>query len=537
MRDTRFTWKLSTVKFVVYKSELNCNASQPPAEAPVQIDSSVSVNQQKEHFFNSLSQLGEIIPLAKALPAREIEGLCARSDIIFAGFHEEIPDTLPCRFLMHSKGSLLLPGGVLNAWTFQQSTCNLLTSQLQSNQLHEGLGPSAPRTGVFVPRLNNVFFDCYKELTRLAQRRKSKSELRMVYAGRWIANKGICQAIRALNLWPLPDAHLTMIGSYEPNFPIQWCDSTNSTFPIFFQRECLDRNRFVKLELRRPLTPQQLSEIYKNADLFLYPSFHEDENFGMAPREAILCGMTAVVSDFCGLGEVGRFQGGGLVKTFPTLAGVRYSVKELRDEIQRMAARSNMTDLDRCTAAAKIHGECSETNSLETLRSACEDLLLCKPTAPPFPGWRSKKRFDLWVSQAPAAFQASVNCCDDDAPEGLYQYGARVQRNGWFSSAHFLRAIQSLYTTLSTAPEVATNNTYRGFWRVALFAKEKAIVEFGYPGPRYLRLTDPEWKAIRDSVKVLSGGEMEFTCRHPSAVKPLQRLVDLGYVVPDIVPA
>jgi glycosyltransferase involved in cell wall biosynthesis len=530
---SRLTLKSKSMRFAVLQRELDCRSPTDPDVGRLQLDSGVSVQQQMQHFFSALGRLGEVIPIIESHSLADLQRLCAGRDVIFAGFHEEPPDMLSCRFLQHSKGSLLLPGGFLDAWTFHQSTYNILTSKLQALQLRERLGRSDLRTGVLVPRLNEAFVRCYEELPQSPGRRIT-SRVNLVYAGRFIANKGICQAIRALNLWPFP-AHLTLIGSYEPNFPIQWCDGDNSSFPEFFQREYLAKNANLEIRILKSLRHERLAAFYKSADVFVYPSFHEDENFGMAPREAILCGLKAVASDFCGLGEVGRFQGRGNLKTFPTLAGIRFSLWELRNEIKNAGAVSSPNHESK-TAADKIYAECNESSSIEHLRLACERLLSIEPSAPQLPGWRSKERFDNWISKAPASFQSAVSCRNEAVPEGLYPYGVLVARNEWFSTPHFFRSIQSLYTTLPTTPRVTTNAMFRGFWRVALLEQENAIVEFGYPGPRYLRLPPRDWNAIRESARFLGNGELEFFCMRPRAVKPLQQLVDLGYLVPDIIP-
>ena len=522
------------MRFAVYESEIGCPSRSSAINEHSQIDANTSVGQHQSHFFQTLSKLGEIVSLKESTTLYEVSAICDCDDVIFAGFHESVPDSISCRFLQHSKGSLMLPGGFLDVWTFNDSTINIVTTHLQSAQVQNGLRDTAPKTEVFVPRIDSNFIDAYEELNEPEALKTRNSKKHIVYAGRWIANKGICQSVRALNIWPLQGAEFTLIGSYERNFPIQWCNSNNSGFPEFFQKECLGRNKFLHVHMHSAMSPRQLRKFYTKADAFIYPSFHEDENFGMAPREAILCGLPAVVSDLSGLGEIGRFQGQYMVKTFPTLAGIRYSLLDLRNQI--MHAVTGLPARARTEAAAKIFSECNEINSQKSLLSACEKLLSRKPVAPSFPGWRSQERFNRWAAVAPEAFKRSVSLRNTPLPTGLYHLDHTPSGNGWYCEAHFFQAIQSLYTTFPTSPCVSVGNTYRGFWRVGLDVLSHSIVEYGYPGERRLGLSSRDWNLVEQSAKMLPNDEIEFTCRNDQSVKPLQCLVDMGYLVPDLIP-
>jgi len=521
------------MRFVAYESDLGLHAHDASITEQARVDSQTSVRQHQNHYYETLGKLGEIVALGESSTRDELGAICSCDDVIFAGFHEGPPDSLSCRFLQHSKGALMLPGGFLDAWTFHESTLNLVTTRVQSDQIRNGLGNAAPNTSVFVPRLHPVFIRAGEEvsLTNCRQPRITGSHL--VYAGRWIANKGICQAVRALNIWPLRGAELTLIGSYEPDFPIQWCDANNCEFPDFFRRECVSRNKTLPLRMLKSMTPSHLRDVYSTTDAFLYPSFHEDENFGMAPREAILCGVPAVVSDFSGLGEIGNFPGQYRVKTFPTLAGIRYSIWELRVQIARATAPQSIS---RKAGAAEILSQCDEASSTRSLLAACQDLLLRQPSAPAFRGWRSEERFNHWIARAPANFTTAVHLHDRKEPKGLYPGGPPQSEIRWFSEPHFFQAIQSLYTTLATPPLVATGITYRGFWRLELDVAARQIVEHGYPGPRRIKFRLSDWSKIQNSATMRSDDEVEFVCRDHGTAKCLQHLVNLGYIVPDVVP-
>jgi glycosyltransferase involved in cell wall biosynthesis len=516
------------MKFVVYQKELEQAFCHSPGEY-YYVNSSLSVNGLMRHFFSTLKKLGTLIAIKQHAKAQELKSICTSSGVIFVGFHEEPPHKLPCRFLVHTKGSLLLPGAFLNALTFQKSTCNVMTSQIQREQFQKKLSLCAATTGLLVPCPDSAF---HETTHTHFLKSKTKKGLKIVYAGRLIANKGICQAIRALNLWPLVGAQLTIFGSFEPEFPILWCNSSNSGFKKFFLKEC-NANRFLKIEMREALKPEELAKHYRNSDVFVYPSFHEDENYGMAPREAILCGMVAVVSDFCGLAEIGLFDCHRSVTTYPTLAGLRFSLKELRDKIAWAGTSLNTNKEGRAVVAQKIRDCCTEKESIKTLKTDCEKLLELRPSAPQNPGWRSKSRLHKWLVRAPEAFQRAASFNPDLPIEGLYPEGCKAPSSKLFLDCEFRRAIQSIFTTLECAPRVSVLSVYRGFWRLGLLSSKRTLIEYGYPGPRRITFMVKEWQLIIDSLMLISNCEMEFRCRNASSIPILQKLVNLGYIVPD----
>ena len=134
--------------------------------------------------------------------------------------------------------------------------------------------------------------------------------------------------VRSLNIWPTKNTQLTLVGDFETDFFIYQSNATHTTFKDFFSREIIHRSRNLKINVNSAVEPCELKKFYWNSDCFVYPSFHEDENFGQAPREAMLCGIPSVVTDFCGLGQL-RDSKGGIINTYPTLGGVRYSLFEL----------------------------------------------------------------------------------------------------------------------------------------------------------------------------------------------------------------
>jgi glycosyltransferase involved in cell wall biosynthesis len=334
------------MRFLIDKREYDFEPDPGASVKDFRLDASTSVNQLRAHFIEALGKIGEIQIVDETLAQEETGLLCARSDTIFASFHEQPQEGIACRILQHSKGALMLNGGFLDKWFLRDETTNIVTTERQADQLRRGLGDSAPNLGVFVPRIAT---DCFR-MPSIAEKAGARQALEiscadfhMVYAGRWIANKGICQAVRALNHWPIQKARISLVGEFEPNFHISQSNALHVTFPSYFYREVCGRNRHVRIDLRKSVAQRQLSGIFQTADCFFYPSFHEDENFGMAPREAILCGVPSVVTDFCGLSQLGRITKGGLVETYPTLGGVRFSLLALHESIGDASANVRNT--------------------------------------------------------------------------------------------------------------------------------------------------------------------------------------------------
>ncbi|WP_366186483.1 glycosyltransferase [Flavobacterium ovatum] len=524
------------MRFIVPISEFDfySNLDEDTHENFPVLDASTSVNYLKAHYFESLAKIGEIIKVSPSQDSELLKQLCTQDDVIFATFHENPPDDLACRLLQHTKGALMTTGGFLNRWTFREATLNIVTSQKQSKQLYNGLGEVAPTLGVLVPKLNTDIFCLPTDIERESAKKwfKVKKEcFHIVYAGRFIANKGIAQLIRALNISGEQNIRVTLVGDFEPDFFIYQSNANHTTFSQFFDREILESNKFCDLICLKSMDHHTLRSLFWSADCFVYPSFHEDENFGITPREAILCGLPTVVSDFCGLGQLASIKG-GVVKTYPTLGGVRYSLKQLSEEIIKIKSWTKKQQIENKHFNAEwITNECNPDKSIELLKAEAFKFLRILPEEAPIGNWRSKERFDKWMEQAPNSFQEAVKLNSKLYPEGLYVDGTGDIGVGWFSEPHFFTAIQGLYTTYSSPQEIVKGNGYRGFWRIKLWEEEKAIVEFGFPGPRIKRYNETNWMYLRKSVNTMD--DPIFYPNNQKNIELVQELVQLGYLVPD----
>lgn len=525
------------MKILVNSKEFDEHENINNSEDLTKLSSATSVNQLKAHYFETLSKIGEIKLIDDSYTNEDLAALCQQANTIFATFHESPPKNVACRLIEHTKGALMLTGGFMNAWTFHASTMNLVTSLHQYQQIKKGLGKASPNIGVFVPKISQDVF----RLPTAREVQKSRAQFKVVqecfhivYAGRFIANKGIVQLVRALNLWPLANTRVTLVGDFEDDFLIYQSNSTHTTFKDYFKREVLQKNRNIEIVIIKTLPHDSLCKLFWSADCFLYPSFHEDENFGIAPREAMLCGVPFVVTDFCGLGQLAGAKG-GIVKTFPTLGGIRYSLLELRQAIDAIRLWNDNQRIDNGRLNADfVADECDTLQSMKALRSSAFNLLKLPLCEPPKGNWRSKERVDRWAKVGPKAFKKAIDLAKEPIPEGLYVDGTGDVGCGWFSEPHFLTAIQSFYTTFSEMPKVSKGDFfYRGFWRVALWDDEMALVEFGFPGPRMKRFNGKDWKSILGCAKSGINGEVVFCPDDNETLRLILSLVELGYLVPD----
>lgn len=87
-----------------------------------------------------------------------------------------------------------------------------------------------------------------------------------------------------------------------------------------------------------------------------------------------------------------------MIKTYPTLGGVRYSLNQLAEEISTIR---NWNDYEK-NANIKFNAEvvldfCNTEKSELELKTVVEQLLKIPVCEAPTGGWRSKERFDKWI--------------------------------------------------------------------------------------------------------------------------------------------
>lgn len=523
--------------FVVHIDDLGGDPSAHQIPVPL-LDSSTSVARLKRDFFQALESIGRIhlFDPKRDGDSHALKTILRQPRTAFASFFERPPD-LDCRLLQHTRGGLMLPGGFLGGWTFRNSTLNLVETARQAKQLQIALGESAPRLGVFAQQLADDVFRPSEPERRTASRKSlgiATQERHLVYAGRWIANKGIVQTVRALNLWPLQQGSLSMIGCYEDDFQISQCDGNHLSFRDFMEREVFSRSPNLTVRRQEPVSQRRLAEWFASADAFVCASFHEDEASGNAAHEAVLAGLPAVVTDWCGLGQLGRNTRGGAIATYATFGGVRFSLAALRSAIGASIGGSLEARTDRAERDAQwVRSVFSRDHMHAALSNAIGELWNQPPEPPPAGGWRSADRAERLTRLGHSTLRQAVMLAREPLPSGMHVDGLGCVGDPSVSLPRLLYAIQSMYTTHPVPPIVAPGSTLRGFWRSALWPSERSLVEFGFPGPRMLRLSEEDWHAIVSCARERIDGDFEFLPHSSREAAALQTPVDLGYLVPD----
>jgi glycosyltransferase involved in cell wall biosynthesis len=522
----------SRIKIFVDENEFDFDDRGYEAGENFKLNAETSVSKLKQHFFGVLEGLGELVRYSTvdATLDSELARALSSPDTLIACFHEA-PPNLPCRLLQHTKGGLMLTGGFLGKWTFDHpATVSIVTSAHQADRLTKSFRHLPVRFFPLNPTIDSHFFEGgFVGSPEDAGRQTNQ----LIYAGRWIANKGLCQLIRGMNRWNCGVKTLEMIGEFEQGFQISQSGGTHVNYPAFHAREAIERNQSLQIRATPSMSPAKLAVHFHKATAFAYPSFHEDENYGLAPREAAACGAIPIVTDWCGLGEFGKNACGGLVRTWATLGGVRFSLKEMSKEVARIVSwpvekKQNAFELNRHL----VRSECSGANSLQQMTQALETLLALTPAPPPSGGWRCSSRLERLVSHGPPSFRNIPLHRSSSDPEGLYVDGLGYNEQN-YSEAKLLTAIQGLYTTWPAPPEVRPGIRLHGFWRLGLWHDECVLVEFGFPGPRLLRFSNSDWRVVSAAAKPLSQGDFAFEIRSSRAAEVFQRAIELGYLVPD----
>lgn len=522
-------------KFLVHIDDFDISVFCQKKLIEQKLTSSISVNKLKFDFFLLLSNIGKLIQIDSTFSKSEIENLCKEKNVIYTAVHGNPPEGVSCKFLNHSLGGFMVSGGFLGGWEFRKATMNIVTSEKQKTQMEKSLKVACPNINVVTPAISfDNFHIPFKKENPVKV--KNNKQFNLIYAGRLISNKGIAQLVRAINLWPSKNTQLTLVGDLEQDFFIYQSNAYHATFHDFFTREIIDRSPNVKIKILQAVASEKLKYLYWNSDCFVYPSFHEDENFGLAPREAMMCGIPSVVTDFCGLGQLSGSKG-EIVKTYPTLGGVRYSLLELNKKIDAIRNwTDNKKEDNKSENISFIKEECNQEKALHSLKKAIEKLNDTNNDSAPTGGWRSKERFESLVEKNNAFFKKAIKNKDKPITHGLYVDGTGSVPDGkWFSEADFMQSIQSIYTTLSKTPKVKKGEFYRGFWRIAMWEKEQSLIEFGFPGPRVKRYTEKDWNILFASSIIEKDKEVVFIPKLKNQIVLIQELIDLGYLVPDII--
>lgn len=516
------------MRFIVYPSDVVAVA------APGVLDRSTSVDQVKAHFFDRLRRLGPIVPLDEHDSVADLTALFAQPGTVLAYVHADRSSPIharlqavPQRSLWHSLGGLMLPDRVATLTARGAAGVTLVMTPFQRDRLTHYLGAAVQGLGVVPYPIDREYWRPPTPLERSHARAElgvSGSTTHLVYAGRFLVTKGICQVVQALETWPMPDVRLTLAGSVEPAFPIRALSGDHRGFPAYVAGHWQTQGASC-LSVLPSLDAEGLRRLCWSADAFICPSWHEDENYGITPRQAALCGVPPVVTDFAGLADLARQLPWGGVPTYPTAVGVRFSLRDLR------ACIGAALDYDGDTSwVDRVRATCDDTAASAGLGAAVASLLARAPQPPVPADDQPRAAFRRLFEHADPLLIAAITARSASAPDGLFAPGTGPH-NPDFPRNEFFAAIQRMYTTAPRPPAVVGGSSWRGFFPCVLDVERRAVVEDGYPGPRVWPLGD-EWTAIEASV---DGGSasLRLTPRTPTQCAAVQSLVHAGMLVPD----
>ena len=362
---------------------------------------------------------------------------------------------------------------------------------------------------------------------RLLARKKRgllENQIHIVYAGRWIVDKGIPQLIRALDIWPLSGAVVTLVGNFEPEFLIHHALGNHSLFANFLEDEYVSRISRDWLCFQPTQDAVLLRELFWSADLFVNPSIHADENFGITPREAASCGVPVLTTNFCGLRPLADKMPWGGIDTYPTRHGSRFSLLQFRRLIDRALLESKLYPPEGYRKA--ILKECNLHNSRNDLARALEQLrklpLKSNEEAKKFK--QSVKR--ILFKEASEKIVKSLIFPEKNIPSGCYMYGSGPTHPAF-------KSLQGVFSAIEDTPVVQKGSSWRGFFRIGFYKEEKAIIEFGFPGPRMHHYKEKSWNILIACIHQDSQNEWVLIPQTKEQIRMVQELVEYGYLIPD----
>lgn len=517
------------MRFYVLKHDYEGSLKKEETES-FKLYEGTSVVRHKRWFFNCIRQHGRIIPLDRRLKEKELRSLLSKPDAIFVSVHSSFDELgyqrIPRRMLSLSLGTLLVsPESLYRTKELPSAQVLLVSTKFQIERLESLFGNLMPRMYVFPHKVEVDFFVPPDKKQKALARQKygiKEGQVHIVYAGRWIVTKGICQLIRILDIWPLSNIALTLSGNIEEDNRIAYSFAHHKTFSNFLDKELLQRRRSW-LRLQPAKYKKDLRELFWSADLFVNPSIQPDENFGITPREAISCGLPIVATNFGGLKPLTEAMSWKGVDTYPTLMGSRFSLKQFHNILSTAVKNHRFFSPQEYR---KVINECDPQIAKENLRAAIEYLKDKRPERPiDIEAMKRKVKKKLYNVVDERAFKLFLNS-RKKLPAGCYTYGD--------GPTHYaFPIVQGIYSAKTTSPIVERNTKWRGFFRISMWDKEKTLVEFGFPGPRIKHYPEKLWDSLRRCSRLTESGDYLITPLDRLGISLVQELVDLGYLVSD----
>ncbi len=521
-------------KFYVFKNDYTDDPDGLDPDNRLQLDSGSSVRFYKHHFFQSLRDFGEIIMVDESTPADQLIEWLKQPDAIvahahYAGEWAALLDQIQFRLIHLALGDPFLPE-VYALKVLPSAQVELVSTEFIQHTVQAAFKDEFPRTAVFPPRVATEFFVPPTPDQKAAARAKyaiGPEQIHVIYVGRLVVNKGICQLIRLLDLWPIPNVTLTVVGNFDQADRLQHSVATHKTFPDYFRREILREKDRPWLRFQPSLKREELREVLWSADLYAYPSISPDENFGIASWEAAACGLPVVVTNFGGLHDLADGMPWKGVGTYPTLQGARFSLRAFQACLQRAIQARGTQPAETIPQFVQqtVSPEIARANlaaALDYLRQTAPEAIIPTDTAQPV----MRRKLAQAIDRRAYRLFAWGRTVDTPPDPGMSVYGDVWNKPNW-------PLIYGLYSEANRPPHVTAHSVWRGFFRVALWPIEQALVEFGFPGPRLKRYSDQAWAALMACASDVSGNDYVFQPASPAQIRLVQELANYGYLVPD----
>jgi len=517
------------MKFYIFKQDYE-SISRQKNNATCRLNEGTAVIRYKQWFFECIGEFGEIITLDENIEIKQLASFLNKPDAIFISVHCFLNNPrfnkVPRRMLRLALGAALyLPEELYTFKYLPSAQVNLLSTDFQIDRLKLMFSDLMPRMYSFPSNVDiDYFVPANKQQKKLARKKYGLKDrqIHLLYAGRLIITKGICQLIRVLDLWPMHNIVLTLAGNIEPDNKLAYSSADHKTFSDYLDNEILQKKRSW-LRIISAKNKEDLRELFWSADLFVNPSVHPDENFGVTPREAASCGLPIVTTNFAGLCPLAQSMPWKGLDTYPTISGPRFSLIGLYHLLQ--VAIKDYKRYSPGDYRKSIINNCDHAIAKNNLKLAIE-YLKTKPAEKPINTdviSKVKQRLLNVVDQR--ALELLLNP-KQKLPAGSYVYG-----DGPFHPVFPI--VQGLYSAVSAPPLVEKHTKWRGFFRISMWEQERALVEFGFPGLRIKRYSKKMWNTLGKCVGLTKSNDCQIIPRDAVQVSQVQELVDLGYLVSD----
>lgn len=516
------------LRFYIHKSELTGISSSRAYNHGV-IDCGTSVTFYKQSLLTSLKRLGKIVPFDDVTQPKRLYSELAVPGTILVYIHNLLPiralsREVKCRLLHLTLGSAMLPSLFLlpraeNAHLELVSTIwekmLLINTELFSPQM----------VTVYPPMLDFGFWRPPTTEERIEARLAlgiTDSVTHILYAGRFVVSKGLCQLVRIFDRVKTADVILTLLGNFDPDARLLTASGTNRNFEAFFRSEIIQQHERSRLRISRSQDAEGLRRYLWSADAFAMPTIQPDENFNISSWQAAATGLPLVLTRVMGLVELASLMPWGGVDVYPSAGGIRFSLTEFGKKLS--LACNSKDEHWRSGVRMFLNSKYSHQTAFENLHLSLEGLSRKTPgrILPPESVFSQMRSAIARNAPEIARWFAEQERSLSNAEESFFGDG--------FSNASW--ALISAIYCKSIPPEVDMTRAWEGFFRLKIWNEETRLVEFGFPGLRSKRYTAEDWLHINQCYALPAQAGPYFRPRVSYDCALLRDLVQAGYLVP-----